>query len=294
MNNKMKTEFLVDPKFARDDVMVFDFQEFEEINVDKSLLEEELARYLDHICRQEEEIPVILLLRRTVSLSIVDLFKMTLKVAGEFSCSAVQFVVGSEGIRDYLENQIPPIDPMRKEFLLKNYTVILATGDISEVEADAIVNASNTRLILGAGVSGAISAKAGASLQTEMSAIAARKSLKAGDAVITGSHSLANCRHIIHTATVEGSLETVCMAVQNCLAICIEKRIDCIAFPALGTGTGGLGIEVCAKGMIEALMAFYRKERSDLYPKTVIFILWTKGSFSVFLETFRAVLNDDV
>ncbi|RPH52421.1 MAG: hypothetical protein EHM85_02875 [Desulfobacteraceae bacterium] len=290
----MKIEFLVDPKFARDDVMVFDFQEFEWINDEKSVIEEELAEYFDHICRREEEIPVILLLRRTVYFSIVDLFIMSLKVAGELSCSAVQFVIGSEGIRDYLENQIPPIDTMREEFLLKNYTVILATGDISEVEADAIVNASNTRLVLGAGVSGAISAKAGASLQTEMSAIAARKTPKAGDAVITSSHSLAKCRYIIHAATVEGSPETVSMAVQNCLAICMEKRIACIAFPALGTGTGGLGIEVCAKVMIETLMSFYRKDCSKLYPKTVIFILWTKSSFSVFLETFRAALNDNI
>jgi len=46
-------------------------------------------------------------------------------------------------------------------------TIRLLQGDITEVEADAIVNAANTHLWMGAGVAGAIKRKGGAEIEQE-------------------------------------------------------------------------------------------------------------------------------
>jgi O-acetyl-ADP-ribose deacetylase (regulator of RNase III) len=43
----------------------------------------------------------------------------------------------------------------------------LVQGDLTELQVDAIVNAANAQLILGAGVAGAIRTKGGPSIQEE-------------------------------------------------------------------------------------------------------------------------------
>jgi len=49
--------------------------------------------------------------------------------------------------------------------LLNGVTVELVQGDITDLDTEAIVNAANSQLILGAGVAGAIRAKGGPSIQ---------------------------------------------------------------------------------------------------------------------------------
>ena len=45
--------------------------------------------------------------------------------------------------------------------------IVLREGDITAEEVDAIVNAANSALVLGAGVAGAIRAKGGPQVQAE-------------------------------------------------------------------------------------------------------------------------------
>jgi len=45
--------------------------------------------------------------------------------------------------------------------------IVIQQGDITDMDADAIVNAANNDLILGAGVAGAILRKGGQSIQDE-------------------------------------------------------------------------------------------------------------------------------
>ena len=49
--------------------------------------------------------------------------------------------------------------------------LVLVQGDITEMDTDAIVNAANKNLILGAGVAGAIRTKGGATIQEECNRI---------------------------------------------------------------------------------------------------------------------------
>ena len=61
--------------------------------------------------------------------------------------------------------------------------IVLAQGDLTEMDVDAIVNAANNDLILGAGVAGAIHRKGGEEIQRECNEIG---SIPVGYAAITG------------------------------------------------------------------------------------------------------------
>ena len=74
--------------------------------------------------------------------------------------------------------------------------IVLTEGDITEQEVDAIVNAANSQLVLGAGVAGAIRAKGGPEVQRECDAIGP---IEVGDAAVTGAGDL-RARFVIHAA----------------------------------------------------------------------------------------------
>src|SRR5262252_3292402 len=71
-------------------------------------------------------------------------------------------------------------------------------GDLTEMEVDAVVNAANNDLILGAGVAGAIYRKGGEEIQRECNAIG---SIPVGYAAITSGGKL-KARHVIHAASM--------------------------------------------------------------------------------------------
>src|ERR1700739_1147258 len=75
--------------------------------------------------------------------------------------------------------------------------ILIQQGDLTEMDVDAIVNAANNDLILGAGVAGAIARKGGDAIQRECDAIG---SIPVGYAAITGGGKL-KARYVIHAAS---------------------------------------------------------------------------------------------
>jgi O-acetyl-ADP-ribose deacetylase len=129
--------------------------------------------------------------------------------------------------------------------------VKLGQGDITRARADAIVNAANNDLILGAGVAGAIRAKGGPSIQRECDAIGP---IAIGEAVITGAGQL-SARHVIHAASMRlggrTTAEALRSSVRNSLRLANEHGLHSIAFPAIGTGIAGFPIGECARIMLD-------------------------------------------
>ncbi|MCH8021644.1 macro domain-containing protein, partial [candidate division KSB1 bacterium] len=77
---------------------------------------------------------------------------------------------------------------------INNKVLELVEGDITEQESDAIVNAANSSLILGAGVAGAIRSKGGPAIQQKCDQIGG---CPVGGAAITTAGNL-KAKHVIH------------------------------------------------------------------------------------------------
>ena len=113
-------------------------------------------------------------------------------------------------------------------------------GDLTEMDVDAIVNAANNDLILGAGVAGAIDLRGGVEIQKECDEIG---SIPVGYAVITGAGNL-KARHVIHAASmslagIRTTAKTLKTSTAHALRLANEHELRTIAFPAVGTGVSG-------------------------------------------------------
>jgi len=126
----------------------------------------------------------------------------------------------------------------------------LIVGDLTESDADAIVNAANNDLQLGGGVAGAIRRKGGDTVQQECNAIG---SIPVGGAAITSGGKL-KARYVIHAASMELGGRTEATALRSSTAhslrIASERGLRSIAFPAVGTGIAGFPMRDCAEVML--------------------------------------------
>ena len=125
-------------------------------------------------------------------------------------------------------------------------------GDITELDVDAIANAANDRLWMGAGVAGAIKQAGGEEIEHEA---VAKGPIAVGDAVATGAGRLA-ARYVIHGAVMGQDLRTdadfVRRTTRRCLELADELGCRSLALPAFGTGVGGFPLAECAEIMVAA------------------------------------------
>lgn len=157
----------------------------------------------------------------------------------------------------------------------------LFRGDITQLEADALVNAANNHLWMGAGVAGAIRRAGGSRIEAEA---VSRGPIAVGEAVVTTAGSL-RAQYVIHAAVMGPDLATdaekIRLATRNSLLQAAELGIESIAFPALGTGVGGFPVAECARIMIDEVLAYPSGETSL---KKVVFALFDERSYRAFQE----------
>ena len=155
--------------------------------------------------------------------------------------------------------------------------IVIQQGDLTDMDTDAIVNAANNDLHLGAGVAGAIRRKGGEEIQRECDAIG---SIPVGYAAITGGGKL-KARHVIHAASTAANLRT---SVAHSLRIAAERGLKTIAFPAVGTGIAGFPLDECATIMLQEA-AVHLKGESSL--EKIYFVLFDDRA----CEVFKRALN---
>ncbi len=157
-------------------------------------------------------------------------------------------------------------------------------GDITEMNVDAIVNAANNDLILGAGVAGAIRRKGGRRIEEECES---QSPIPLGAAAVTTGGSL-KAIYVIHAASMQlgGSTtaESLRLATHNSLMRVEEKGIKSVAFPAIGTGVAGFPMEECARIMIHEVLE-HVKMRTSL--EKVYFVLYDDAALKVFEDTYK-------
>jgi len=157
--------------------------------------------------------------------------------------------------------------------------IVLREGDITEEAVDAIVNAANSHLELGAGVAGAIREKGGPTIQAECDSIGP---IAVGDAAVTGAGKL-RARFVIHAAGMppggSASAEGVRASVRRSLELAAERGCRTIALPAVGAGIGGLAVQRCAEILIEEAQAHLAGETTL---EEVRFVLFGEPAYRVF------------
>jgi O-acetyl-ADP-ribose deacetylase (regulator of RNase III) len=134
--------------------------------------------------------------------------------------------------------------------------VEIIRGDITKIQADAIVNAANEALLPGGGVSGAIHRAAGPELAEACKAVAP---CPTGEARITPGFRLP-AKWVIHTVgpTWQGGTQNESHLLESTyrssLALAKQHRLRTVAFPSISTGIYGYPLEKAAPIALKVLL----------------------------------------
>lgn len=142
------------------------------------------------------------------------------------------------------------------------FTVV--QGNIATQEADALVNAANTSLQMGAGVAGALRSVAGEELnETAVS----NGPINLGEAVETNAFDL-NAEYVIHAAAMppggQATSESIRKATRNALELAENLGCESLVVPAIGTGVAGFSTAEGARIVCDVLDAFDPENLRDV------------------------------
>ncbi|WP_434345857.1 O-acetyl-ADP-ribose deacetylase [Myxococcus virescens] len=135
--------------------------------------------------------------------------------------------------------------------------LVLMRGDITQVQADAIVNAANSTLLGGGGVDGAIHRAAGRGLLAECRTLGR---CPPGEARITGGHALP-AKHVIHAVGPvwqggsSGEETVLARCYRRAFSLMEQHGLGTIAFPSISTGAYGYPIERAARIALREILA---------------------------------------
>lgn len=146
----------------------------------------------------------------------------------------------------------------------------LIKGDITKVQADAIVNAANTSLLGGGGVDGAIHRAGGPAVLAECVAIRNRQGgCAVGEAVITTAGNLP-AKYVVHTVgpVWNGGNKNEEMLLRNAytnsLKLAEENSLSSIAFPNISTGIYNFPKDKAAAIAVQAVRDFDANSVTDV------------------------------
>lgn len=138
-------------------------------------------------------------------------------------------------------------------------------GDITELDVDAIVNAANTALRAGGGVSGAIHRAAGPELEAESSALGG---CDYGEAKLTKGYDLP-AAYVIHTVgPVYGQHEgqepeLLRNSYYQSLKLADEHNLRSIAFPLISTGAFGYPFGPATDIAKRAISEYFQEQKTS-------------------------------
>jgi O-acetyl-ADP-ribose deacetylase len=159
----------------------------------------------------------------------------------------------------------------------------LASGDITELEVDAIVAPASTELWMDHGVAAAIKRAGGEAVEKEA---VLQGPVKVGEAVVTTGHDL-KARWVILVAlsdtTPTADVGAITAATRASLAAAERAQVRSVAIPALGTGACSLPLYQCASLMVGEVVAYLRA-----HPRTAL----RHVMFSVYDDAARAAFKN--
>jgi O-acetyl-ADP-ribose deacetylase (regulator of RNase III) len=159
-------------------------------------------------------------------------------------------------------------------------------GDITQIAADAIVNAANSSLLGGGGVDGAIHRAAGPELLAECRTLGG---CPTGEARITQAYRLP-ARRVIHTVGPvwrggdHGEREALASCYRNSLALAVAHGLPRIAFPAISTGIYRFPVDDAAEIALNTTRMFLAH---DTTIEEVIFVCFNEATLTAFHRAAR-------
>lgn len=176
---------------------------------------------------------------------------------------------------------------MAEELIVGETVMEMETGDLTAWRGDAIVNAANTSLVMGAGVAGAIAKRAGSTVQKEA---LEKAPLDLGKVARTRA-GLLPAKFVIHAAVMGEDRKTdadiISRATAAALADAESIGLKSIAFPALGTGVGGMPYAESARAML-ASAAGYLASRETPRLQRIVFVLYDDEAAGEFSNAFNS------
>lgn len=154
-------------------------------------------------------------------------------------------------------------------------------GDITQVAADAIVNAANSELEAGSGVCGAILKAGGPSIFEECRKIGR---CPTGSAVATGAGSL-KAKHVFHAVGPvyrgkEKDVEQLASCHLKCLDLALEKGCRSLAFPAISTGVYGYPVAEASVIAVGSVHGWLLNHPDGI--DRVLFVLFDAATFQAY------------
>ena len=161
----------------------------------------------------------------------------------------------------------------------------LIQGDITTIQADAIVNAANNSLLGGGGVDGAIHRKGGPAILADCLKIRERQGgCRTGEAVYTTAGNLP-AKYVIHTVgpVWRGGGQDEVGLLRNCylnsLNIADGLGVKSIAFPNISTGVYGFPKQRAAETAVKAV----RDQAASIAGiERIIFVCFDEENFEIY------------
>jgi O-acetyl-ADP-ribose deacetylase (regulator of RNase III) len=170
--------------------------------------------------------------------------------------------------------------------------VRLVHGDITRVEADAIVNAANSALVGGGGVDGAIHRVGGPSVMADLERrYGPSRHCATGSAVVSDAGDL-RARIVIHAVGpvwrggASGEAELLASAYRTSLDLAAREGCRTVAFPSISTGIYGYPVDLAAGVALQAVDAWVADHPDAL--ESISFVLFSADALAAFERAGRA------
>ncbi|XP_063285518.1 protein mono-ADP-ribosyltransferase PARP15-like isoform X2 [Pelobates fuscus] len=156
----------------------------------------------------------------------------------------------------------------RCELVIEEVLVRLKNGDITQENVDAVVNLTNSSLSHNFGISKAILAAGGPSLQDECKI---KGKQPHGDVVVTGAGNL-KCKNVIHVIGATRP-QKITNAVMSVLQECDKNNLGTVAIPAIGTGVGQLHPQESFRSVLKGIKEYLSCSISLISEITIVTFL---------------------
>ncbi|MBE2225856.1 MAG: macro domain-containing protein [Ignavibacteria bacterium] len=166
-------------------------------------------------------------------------------------------------------------------------------GDITLLDAEAIVNPANTFLMHNGGLAAAIVKRGGRIIQEESKKIG---NVPTGGAVLTTGGNL-KAKHVIHAVGPKykdgksGEAEKLVSAVSSALKVAEAKKLKSIAIPAISSGIFGYPVEESARIIVDTAIEYFntkKKAKEETTIEKVVFCLVDEDTYSVFKKELES------